>query len=1609
MTAKQDRSKQKGSKASKPKAIKSKAGKEEKKGGGKKVLESFAQLLFEWAPSEDLAAYEPEALERSARFGYEALESWRKGKSTISIDNGIERQGRPVSVVTIVNGNKPFLLDSIMGELGDHASRIFMVVHPVLDISYEKDKLVILGEASQLAPGKGVERVSVVQIHLPVLGKDAKGRLTDAIKRVLGQVRLAVGDWKLMLRHLDEAIDGYQHAHELTGHAALPEAIAFLEWLRDDHFIFLGMRELAFKGKGKKRDLVAVGHPLGILGDSEVRVLRKDEDDNVTPREITEFLEGAEPLIVTKANTLSLVHRRSYLDYIGIKIFDKKGEAIGELRVVGLFTSVTYTSSVASIPFIRSKADAVIRHLGFNPEDHSGKALLNVLEEYPRDELFQIDTESLTANAELILALGERPRVRVIPRLDRFGRFASVLVYIPRDRYDSVAREKIGRHLAEVYGGDGFEFHPVFLQNGLTRVQYVIRRAERSTPHVEREELEARVRDIVRTWDDGVEDAARESAGSEDAATVALAASFPPSYREIFTPAEALVDAGRIAGLSPEKPLFVDFYHYRTDGPDGVSLKLYHHGAPVVLSQRVPLLENMGFRVVSEQTIDLPNAGKDGAPVYLHDMQLVNAYGATVDLSDGGEMLEDVFRTVWDGFADNDGYNALVQTARLSARQIMILRSYGRYLQQAGVAYSQGFIAAALNRYPEIAADLYALFDLRLNPASKRSEKAEAKLVEAIETALLNVPSIDDDQILRRFRNLIEATLRTNVWQPHTDGRPRVTFAFKLNPRLVDGLPEPRPYREIFVYGPEVEGVHLRFGAVARGGLRWSDRAQDYRTEVLGLVKAQQVKNAVIVPVGAKGGFYPKRLPVGGDRNAVFEAGRDAYKVFVSTLLSVTDNIHDAEVVPPADVVRHDSDDPYFVVAADKGTATFSDTANAISQAHDFWLDDAFASGGSAGYDHKGMGITARGAWEAVKRHFREFDIDIQTQPFTVVGVGDMSGDVFGNGMLLSEQIRLVAAFDHRDIFIDPDPNPADGFAERKRLFELPRSSWQDYDRAKISAGGGIYSRSQKTITLSPEAANAIGLGKTTATPQEIMTAILKAKVDLLWFGGIGTYIRASSETDAQAGDRANDAIRITGSDVGARVIGEGANLGMTQRGRIEYALKGGRGNTDAIDNSAGVNCSDVEVNIKIALAAAMRSGKLKRPARDKLLVSMTDDVSELVLRNNYLQPLALSLAERQGLAELPYQARFMAELEQRKLLDRKVEYLPSEAQLNERQKAGQPLSRPELAVLLAYAKLSLCDDLVASSLPDEPYFQSLLFGYFPKSMAKTYAEEISNHRLRREIIATLLANDVVNRGGITFISRLQDTTGKSPADILRAYVAVRDGFEIDRLYGVIDALDNRVSGEVQNQFYAAVGAMLQSTTAWVLRNDIAQASLAELVEAITTARAALEPRLDELMPEFLISRVQEDKAAFIEKGAPEELALRLARLQLAAIMPDIALIAHLANADVVAAAKSYFGVSEAFRIGRIEEAAHSIPVTDYYDALALSRASETITQVARKISIAALQRFAGEADPAAAWLTADGARIDQVRGRMVALTEGGDLTVSRLSVAAGLMSDLAQ
>ncbi|HVW55656.1 MAG TPA: NAD-glutamate dehydrogenase [Rhizobiaceae bacterium] len=1559
----------------------------------------FQHLLLQHAPAEDTGAYDKPALKEAAALAWQALKGHRKGDSIISIDGRqVVRQDRPVTVVTVVNDNMPFLFDSVLAEITEQAGEPLLVVHPVFAVKHGKTGVTTLLEEKDA--GEEHDRVSVIHVHVAALSDRDAGALEKKLSAILAQVKSAVQDWRPMLARLDQAIGEYRYSDTTLKKETVAETVAFLEWLRDDNFTFLGMREYRYTGGAKSGSMERADKPgLGILKDPNVRVLRRGKETVVTTPEIRAFLTGPDPLIVTKANVKSVIHRRIYLDYIGIKTFDEKGKLKGELRIVGLFTSTAYTRSVMTIPYLRFKVKAVVAGSGFDPADHSGKALINVLESYPRDELFQIDVPLLRKNAEIIVALGERPRVRVLVRTDPFDRFVSAIVYVPRDNYDSHIRERIGDYLRTVFDGHVSAYYPAFPEGSLTRVHFIIGRTSGPTPVVPVQTLEAAIRDIVRTWEDALRQAAAEN--GVDSHLVAIARKFPGSYRDSFPASEALRDAARIRKTDAAHPIDVDFRR-RDDLPVNMAvLKIYHHGAAVALSRRVPILEHMGFRVISERTFEIPV--EDGSTIFLHDMELESADGGEIRLQDAGMLFTEVFLSVWSGASDNDGYNALAYRAGLTAADIMILRAYGRYLQQAGIPQSQDYIAAVLARHAEITRDLHRLFVARFDP--KGAQKAEGPAIVAeIEKALEDVPNLDEDTILRRFLNLVHSTLRTNHFMPVPEDEPR-SLALKLDSTTVEGLPSPRPWREIFVYGPEVEGVHLRFGPVARGGIRWSDRAQDYRTEILGLVKAQQVKNACIVPVGAKGGFYPKRLP-SGDRDAIFEAGRHAYINFISSLLSVTDNLHGAKVVPPKDVVRHDGDDPYFVVAADKGTATFSDTANAISQTHQFWLDDAFASGGSAGYDHKKIGITARGAWEAVKRHFREMDRDIQSEPFTVTGVGDMSGDVFGNGMLLSEKIRLIAAFDHRDIFIDPDPDTALSFAERRRLFDLPRSSWQSYDKTKISEGGGIYPRTLKSIKLSTQAAAAIGLDRTTATPSEIMSAILKAPVDLLWFGGIGTYIRASSESNADAGDRSNDAIRITAAEVRAKVVGEGANLGVTQRARIEYGLLGGRCNSDAIDNSGGVNCSDVEVNIKIGLAAAMRAKKLSRENRNALLVDMTDNVAALVLANNYQQTLALSMAERRGIADLAVQRRFMHGLEERHLLNRKVEFLPDEKALRERETKNEPLTRAELGVLLAYGKLALFQDFVASGLPDDPYLEEDLFRYFPRRMAEEFAPEIAGHRLRREIIATELVNDLVNRGGPAFVARLQDLTGQTAAAVGAAFVIVRDGFELNRHYAGIDALDAKIDGHVQLDLYAEVWRLLQNTATWFLKNSVGAALSVEITQ-LREARAALEPRLLELMPAFMREAHEERLHRFRKLGAPDALAQELALLPFSELVPDIALVARTAKADLDRAAHVFFAVTDFFRIGRIDEAARTIQTNDYYDGLALARAADTIGQARRGIAVSALRRFGKEADPLAAWIDAGGERVARTREKLLTLTESGDASVSRLSVASGLVADL--
>ena len=1572
------------------------------------IPRDFLAALYGYATPEDLARYRAEELAAIAEQSWSLLAKRKRGAPNIRFEPAPLTPS--VAVLEIDNDDMPFLVNSVLGELNERGLDVRLLVHPLFTIERDAAGNLLAFKGTRKADGG---RESFIHIHVEGMADAAqRAEIVRALEEVLADVRTCVEDWRPMLARVGEIIAELRANPPPLAADEIAEAIQFLEWMAGDNFTLLGVRDYAFSaGEDALEPMFETG--LGLLRAHEMRLLRRGQELVIFTPEILEFLREPKLLIVTKAAVRSRVHRRVHLDYVGVKRFDRDGKLVGECRLCGLFTSTAYTRSVRTIPYLRRKVDNVIRRAGFDASSHSGKALVNVLENYPRDELFQIDEDTLYQFALAILQLDERPRVRVLPRADRFDRFVSVLVYIPRDRYDSQTRAAIGEYLATVFKGRLRAFYPFFPEGPLVRVHFIIGRYEGETPSLDRAELDRAVEAIVRSWTDGLHEAL--AAGPRGGQATALFAryrdAFPIDYREVYPPPTALADIGLLEALTFEGPLGVELYRHAGEGPASAGLKVFSHSRPIPLSERVPVLENMGFRVVDERTYHIRPEGT--ADVWFHDMTLESALGQPFELAALRERLEACFLAVMGRSAENDGYNALVLATGLAWRDVALIRALSRFLRQIRVPFSQDYMWATLRKHAGIAAKIVALFHARFDPRlgvppDERTAR-EAAIMAEIEAALQTVDSLDEDRILRRFLNAVAAAIRTNFYQRDRDGRAKELIALKFSSRKVDGMPLPRPLYEIFVYSPRVEGVHLRFGKVARGGIRWSDRPQDFRTEILGLVKAQNVKNAVIIPVGAKGGFIPKRLPAGGAREAIQAEGTAAYRLFISTLLDITDNIGTGTtgVVPPIDVVRHEGDDPYLVVAADKGTATFSDIANEIAIAHDFWLGDAFASGGSAGYDHKKMGITARGAWESVKRHFREMDVNIAVTPFTVVGVGDMSGDVFGNGLLREKTTKLLAAFDHRDIFIDPEPDPERSFAERKRLFDLPRSSWQDFDKTVISKGGGVFPRAAKEIRLSAGAQKLFGVGEK-LTPQELIRAILKAEVDLLFFGGIGTYVRAADEGDDTAGDRANDAIRVCGRDLRCKVLGEGANLGMTQRGRIEAALRGIRLNTDAIDNSAGVNTSDMEVNIKIALSIPLRDGRLSLSARNALLAEMTDEVAALVLRNNYLQPLALSLSERRGLEDFGFLQRLIQTLETRGLLDRAVEYLPDDLQLTERRRRSQPFTRPELAVLLAYAKLSLYDDLLESAVPDDPYLGRELGRYFPKAIGARFPDALEHHRLRREIIATQLANSMINRGGPSLVVRIADQTGAAPAAIASAFAVVRESYGMTALNTAIDGLDNRIPGKVQLDLYAAVEDLLLDRIVWFLRNVELTKGLADVVKHYRDGVAAVAAALDGVLSEDALAARAARRQELAATGVADELAGRIADLGALAAAPDIVLVADRTGKAVAEVAATYFAAGAFFRLERIASAARNIPIADYFDRLALDRARDSIGDAERRLTAAMVGNGAAGGGAVEAWVGPRKAEVERIRLAIHEIANSG-LTLSKLSVAASLLGDLVK
>jgi glutamate dehydrogenase len=1582
----------------------------------------MVSCLFGRAPVEDLAQYTPDALASLATSAHEHLMAPRRPGHwdirLLDFEMVTDEHRREYTVVQVVNDDMPFLLDSTLSELTEQGYEPHLVAHPILAVKRDDEgELVAFEGEATLTPRPAIQRESLIHIHIDRVDKpEARERLIAGLQRVYADVAVSVADWSKMRARLIDVIGDYRDNPPPLPQDETEEGLAFLDWIVNDNFTILGVREYRFPDGDAAADVVE-GSGLGILRDPSVKVLRRGSELVIMTPEIREFLQKPRALIITKANVKSRVHRRVHLDYIGVKLFAPDGTLEGELRIIGLFTANAYTGSTATVPFLRLKVQKILERAEFDPKSHAGRALLNVLESYPRDELFQVEEDTLYKFALEIMSLSDRPRVRVLARPDNFNRFVSVLVFIPKDRYDTTVRRRVTQFLAGVFEGRPSAAYPAYPEGMLARTHVIIGRDEGETPVIDREVLEKGVSAIVRTWGDALREELMDELGGARARQLAntYADAFNAAYREAFDARDAIRDIGSLERLSDERPRAVDLYRREGDPLTRVNLKVFSRGTSIPLSERVPLLENLGFRVVNERTYRVTPAGlREEQGVWLHDMTLERASGGNLDIATIERPIEAALLALFRGLAESDGFNKLVIEAGLGWRDVAMVRALARYLRQARIAYAQDYIADTLARNGSIAEMIVAHFYARFDPraAEKRpADEAQAKTRERIEEALADVASLDDDRILRRFVNLIDAGLRTNYFQLGEDGHPRSTIAFKFDCAKIEGLPLPRPLFEIFVYSPRVEGVHLRYGKVARGGLRWSDRPQDFRTEVLGLVKAQQVKNAVIVPVGAKGGFVPKQLPPPSDRQAWLEEGTESYRVFIRTLLQLTDNIVDGETIPPADTLRHDGDDPYLVVAADKGTATFSDTANAISLDKNHWLGDAFASGGSNGYDHKKMGITARGAWETVKRHFREIDIDIQNEPVTVAGVGDMSGDVFGNGMLLSRALKVVAAFDHRDIFIDPDPDPARSWEERKRLFDMQRSTWRDYDEKLISKGGGVFSRQAKSISLTPEIRKLIDLDKERATPQEVMRAILSMQVDLLWFGGIGTYIRAESESDDAVGDRANDPIRVTGSQLRTRVIGEGANLGATQLGRIEAAHTGVRVNTDAIDNSAGVNTSDVEVNIKIALTEAERSGQLSQDSRNKFLAEMTDEVGQLVLRNNYLQSLSLSLSQRRGSREIGFQRRLMQMMEHEGRLDRAVEYLPDEGALTERALRGEGLTRPELAVLLAYAKLSLYDRLLDSPVPDDPYLGRELQRYFPKVMQNRFGAAIENHRLRREIIATQLSNAIVNRGGATVIARLVDETGADGATIAAAYATVRETFDTIGLNQALDSCDNRIGGELQLSLYAQVQDLTLNRIAWFIRHvDFGDEPLEAIITRFRDGIVTLRDSLEATLPEASLKLWRDNARALAGKDVDPDLAERLTALPILFAGPDIVQIAEETGRPIPEIASIYFAVDDTFKLSALVAQGREVTISDYYDGLALDRAISGVALAHRRLAaeIAGDIRDVTGSQAVTLWGQNRGGEVVRIRSSVDGIVASG-LSLSKLTVAASLLGDLVK
>ncbi|MFD3382108.1 MULTISPECIES: NAD-glutamate dehydrogenase [unclassified Streptomyces] len=1529
------------------------------------TLLAFLQRYYLHTAPEDLTDRDPDDVFGAAFSHYRLAENRPQGTANVRVHTPtVEEIGWTCShsVVEVVTDDMPFLVDSVTNELSRQGRGIHVVIHPQVivrrDLTGRLIEVLKTRPAGELPHDAFVESWIHVEIDRETDRADLK-QITADLVRVLSDAREAVEDWEKMrdsaLRIADE-LPTEPTADDLRDQE-VEEARELLRWLADDHFTFLGYREYELR----EDDVLAAvpGTGLGILRSDPHHAT--DESHPVSPSferlpaDARAKAREHKLLVLTKANSRATVHRPSYLDYVGVKRFDEAGNVIGERRFLGLFSSAAYTESVRRVPVVRRKVAEVLKGAGFSPNSHDGRDLLQIMETYPRDELFQTPPDELRSIVTSVLYLQERRRLRLYLRQDEYGRYYSALVYLPRDRYTTGVRLRIIDILKEELGGTSVDFTAWNTESILSRLHFVVRVPQGTElpqlSDADKDRIEARLVEAARSWADGFAEALNAECGEERAAELLrrYGNAIPEGYKADHNPRTAVADLVHLEKLGNGKNFALSLYEPVGAAPGERRFKIYRTGESVSLSAVLPVLTRLGVEVTDERPYELRCSDRASAWIYDFGLRLPKTGSGNGDQlgDDGRERFQEAFSATWTGQAENDGFNSLVLSAGLNWRQAMVLRAYAKYLRQAGSTFSQDYMEDTLRNNVHTTRLLVSLFEARMSPDRQRAglELTDA-LREELDAALDQVASLDEDRILRSFLTVIKATLRTNFFQEAGGGEPHTYVSMKFDPQAIPDLPAPRPAYEIWVYSPRVEGVHLRFGKVARGGLRWSDRREDFRTEILGLVKAQMVKNTVIVPVGAKGGFVAKQLPDPAvDRDAWLAEGIRSYKTFISALLDITDNMVAGEVVPPADVVRHDEDDTYLVVAADKGTATFSDIANGVAESYNFWLGDAFASGGSAGYDHKKMGITARGAWESVKRHFRELAVNTQTEDFTVVGVGDMSGDVFGNGMLLSEHIRLVAAFDHRHIFIDPNPDAATSYAERRRLFELPRSSWEEYDKTLLSQGGGIFPRTAKAIQLNSHIREALGIEGNIAkmTPADLMRAILKAQVDLLWNGGIGTYVKASTESHADVGDKANDAIRVDGADLRVKVVGEGGNLGLTQLGRIEFAQAGGKVNTDAIDNSAGVDTSDHEVNIKILLNAVVADGDMTVKQRNKLLAEMTDEVGALVLRNNYAQNTALANALAQSKDMLHAQQRFMRHLVREGHLDRALEFLPTDRQIRERLGTGQGLTSPETAVLLAYTKITVADELLHTSLPDDLYLRSLLHAYFPTALREQFIEQIDSHPLSREIVTTVLVNDTVNTGGTSFLHRLREETGASLEEIVRAQTAARAIFNSSEVWDAVEALDNTVDAGVQTRIRLHSRRLVERGTRWLLNNRPQPLQLAETIDFFREGVTRVWAELPKLLRGADQEWYQQIYDELSEGGVPDELAQRVAGFSSAFPSLDIVAVGDRVGKDPMDVAEVYYDLADRLRVTQLMDRIIELPRADRWQSMARASIREDL------------------------------------------------------------------